>query len=152
YLDVDGLDSLFDIARNVMGVELGRIPISVETSPATAKQEKLALLKEHGVTRVSIGVQRFLEAETKAVARPQPPAVLEAAVERLRATAFPVLNVDLIYGLPGQTVNSWLASVEAALRYRPEELYLYPLYARPLTGLDRWNPQEPDLRLECYRE
>src|SRR5262249_2986370 len=93
-----------------------------------------------------------LEEETKAVARPQPPDVLEAALERLRAAAFPVLNVDLIYGLPGQTVNSWLASVETALRYRPEEMYLYPLYARPLTGLGRWEPEGPDLRLACYRE
>ncbi|MBA3469943.1 MAG: coproporphyrinogen III oxidase family protein, partial [Herpetosiphonaceae bacterium] len=65
---------------------------------------------------------------------------------------FPTLNIDLIYGLPGQTVASWLHSLEAALRFAPEELYLYPLYVRPLTGLDRRGTGlDVDLRLECYR-
>jgi oxygen-independent coproporphyrinogen-3 oxidase len=48
-----------------------------------------------------------------------------------------VLNIDLIYGIDGQTAESWRASLDAALRWRPEELYLYPLYVRPLTGLGR---------------
>jgi oxygen-independent coproporphyrinogen-3 oxidase len=47
------------------------------------------------------------------------------------------LNVDLIYGQPGQTVATWLESIRTALCYRPEELYLYPLYVRPGTGIGR---------------
>src|SRR4029453_15173151 len=50
---------------------------------------------------------------------------------------FPVLNLDLIYGIPGQTGPTWAQSLAEALRWRPEELYLYPLYVRPLTGLGR---------------
>jgi oxygen-independent coproporphyrinogen-3 oxidase len=47
------------------------------------------------------------------------------------------LNIDLMYGLPGQTEDSWRATLHAALEYRPEELYLYPLYVRPLTTLGK---------------
>jgi oxygen-independent coproporphyrinogen-3 oxidase len=63
------------------------------------------------------------------------------------------LNIDLIYGIPGQTVDSWLGSIREALRFNPEELYLYPLYVRPLTGLGRKDsPPAEDRRLELYRE
>jgi oxygen-independent coproporphyrinogen-3 oxidase len=83
--------------------------------------------------------------------RPQDRAEVDRALEGLRAARFPVLNVDLIYGLPGQTVPSWLDSIRAALEYTPEELYLYPLYVRPLTGLGRSGRAWDDQRLACYR-
>ena len=63
--------------------------------------------------------------------------------QRIRRAGFPTLNIDLIYGLPGQSVASWLESLRAALRWQPEELYLYPLYVRPLTGLERRTAPAP---------
>ncbi len=102
--------------------------------------------------RISIGVQSFVEAEVASAGRPQKTAEVEAALDRIRAASFPTLNIDLIYGLPRQTVASWLASVRAALRWQPEELYLYPLYVRPLTGLDHARRDEEDIRLACYQE
>jgi oxygen-independent coproporphyrinogen-3 oxidase len=89
------------------------------------------------VSRISLGVQSFVEAEVAAAGRAQRTATLAGALDAIRAAGFPTLNVDLIYGLPGQTVASWLGSLEMALRWAPEELYLYPLYVRPLTGLQR---------------
>src|SRR5262249_36887626 len=86
-----------------------------------------------------------------ASARPQKTATVTAALEMIRAEGFPTLNVDLIYGLPGQTPSSWLYSLREALRWRPEELYLYPLYVRPLTGLGRSHREWDDVRLACYR-
>ncbi len=152
FLDLRDLAALFTIAAEVFEVEGRQVPVSVETSPGTADPEKLALLRELGVRRISIGIQSFVEAETRAVARPQPATEVTTALERLRAAGFPVLNIDLIYGLPGQTVTSWLASLRAALRFAPEELYLYPLYVRPLTGLGRSRRSWDDDRLACYRE
>jgi oxygen-independent coproporphyrinogen-3 oxidase len=152
YLDVSGLETILDIAEEIMGADLALIPVSIETSPGTAEADKLALLRERGVKRISIGVQTFIEAEATAVARPQKTVDVEVALERLRAAGFPTLNIDLIYGLPGQTVTSWLTSIRAALRYAPEEFYLYPLYVRPLTGLGRSQREWDDLRLACYRE
>jgi oxygen-independent coproporphyrinogen III oxidase len=151
-LDVTGLASLLDLASRLLGPAAGRIPASVETSPETAESEKLVLLRRCGVTRISLGVQSFLEAETAAVGRPQKSSAVLAALDLIRQQSFPVLNIDLIYGLPGQTLASWLDSVQAALRFQPEELYLYPLYVRPLTGLGRSGRSWDDDRLACYRE
>jgi oxygen-independent coproporphyrinogen III oxidase len=152
YLDEASLESLFDVAEQTFGVDPQTIPVSVETSPLTAEAGKLRLLRERGVDRISVGVQIFIEAEVKAAGRSQKTAVVEQAVDRIRRAGFPTLNIDLIYGLPGQTTGSWLESLRAALRFKPEELYLYPLYVRPLTGLGRRGQKaEDDLRLACYR-
>lgn len=151
YLDLAGLDTLFDIAEGLYGADLAAIPISVETSPRTAEPEKLALLRRRGVDRVSIGVQSFVEAEVAAIGRAQKTGIVETALSTIREAGISSLNIDLMYGLPGQTVETWLGSLRAALRFAPEELYLYPLYVRPLTGLDRSPKSWDDIRLACYR-
>ncbi|EAU62786.1 elongator protein 3/MiaB/NifB [Stigmatella aurantiaca DW4/3-1] len=150
-LDVAGLHTVFDLAEGVMGADLRNIPVSVEVSPETASLEKLQALRSRGTDRVSIGVQSFIEAEVAAVKRPQKTAQVEEALERIRTLDFPTLNIDLIYGMEGQTVESWLFSLRAALRYSPEEIYLYPLYVRPLTFLGKKGRAWDDLRLSLYR-
>lgn len=150
FLTTDEMARVFTMLRTSGGLRKG-VPLSCELSPATAEPEKIAQLREEGVTRASIGVQSFLESETRSLGRPQKPAVLHAALERLAAGGFPVLNVDLIYGIEGQTVASWIASLEAALQYRPQELFLYPLYVRPLTGLGRKGRDPSDTRLALFR-
>jgi oxygen-independent coproporphyrinogen III oxidase len=72
-LSAAGLSRLFDLAREVFGVDPQRVPTSVETSPLTAEPEKLRLLRDRGVDRISIGVQSFNEAEVRAVGRSQRP-------------------------------------------------------------------------------
>jgi len=120
----------------ILGAEPG-IPLSVETSPATATRDRIGLLVAAGADRISIGVQSFVDDECRAVGRPQRAAEVHRALDTIRAAGGPALNVDLMYGLPGQTAASWRASLDAALGYRPEEIYLYPTYARPLTPLGK---------------
>ncbi|MEO3974700.1 STM4012 family radical SAM protein [Streptomyces sp. CAU 1734] len=156
FLSPGELERLGDIAEKRMGVDLTAVPLSVETSPATATEDRLAVLAGRGATRISIGVQSFLDAEARAAARPQRRADVEAALARIRAARIPVLNIDLIYGIAGQTSVTWRHSLDAALAWEPEELYLYPLYVRPGTGLGRREPvgeREWDAqRLRLYRE
>ncbi|MEE4493465.1 STM4012 family radical SAM protein [Streptomyces sp. BE230] len=137
FLTAGELERLCDIAEKRMGADLRSVPLSVETSPSTATADRLAVLADRGTTRISIGVQSFVEAEARAAVRPQRRADVEAALGLIRDSRIPVLNIDLIYGIDGQTEESWRTSLDAALRWRPEELYLYPLYVRPLTGLGR---------------
>ncbi|MET9594297.1 STM4012 family radical SAM protein [Streptomyces sp. NPDC006516] len=161
FLTAGELERLCDIAEKRMGVDLPSVPLSVETSPSTATADRLAVLADRGTTRVSIGVQSFVDAEARAAVRPQHRSDVEAALGRIRDARIPVLNIDLIYGIEGQTEASWRTSLDAALAWRPEELYLYPLYVRPLTGLGRLGPgadaqDEPDAawdeqRLRLYR-
>ncbi len=152
YLSHSGLETLFEVAEGIMGLDAAKVPTSVEVSPGTVDVEKLSMLVGRGVDRISIGVESFDEAEAAAVYRPQESAEVHHALRSIREAGPRTLNIDLIYGLPGQTVESWLRSVREALRYEPEELYFYPLYVRPLTGLGRSGRSWDDLRLACYRE
>ncbi len=152
FLSESELATVFDLAGRVMGADATAIPVGVETSPDTMSPGKIAVLKARGVDRVSIGVQSFVESETAASGRPQKTADVVAALDRLKSAAFGTLNIDLIYGLPGQTLDTWRTSLRAALAFRPEELYLYPLYVRPLTGLGKSRKSWDDVRLACYRE
>ncbi|MEU8802610.1 STM4012 family radical SAM protein [Spirillospora sp. NPDC048819] len=148
YLTVPELERLCGIAGRFPG--FGAIPLGVETSPATATTDRLTILAERGTTRISIGVQSFLDEEARAAVRPQKRAEVEAALDRIRAVGFPTLNIDLIYGIDGQTPATWMHSLNAALAWRPEEIYLYPLYVRPLTGLGRRAQDWDDQRLTLY--
>jgi coproporphyrinogen III oxidase-like Fe-S oxidoreductase len=147
YLTAGELNTLFDLVAAFTAGPGGSggpgaagtpgVPTAVETSPATATADRLAVLAERGVTRVSIGVQSFLDDEAHRAGRPQRRAEVDRALELIRASGVPTLNLDLIYGIPGQTAATWARSLSATLRWLPEEIYLYPLYVRPLTGLGR---------------
>ncbi len=151
YLTAQQLDQVFDLAENVMGAQLQLIPVGIETSPDTITKAHIDVLRSRGVDRVSIGVQSFVESEAANSGRPQSRIDVDTALSLLHAADFPILNIDLIYGLPNQTVTTWLSSLRQALQYQPEELYLYPLYVRPLTGLGRSRKAWDDIRMACYR-
>ena len=126
-------------------VGYARAPMSVETSPETALPDRLAVLVGGGADRISIGVQSFLESECRAVNRPQDPADVHRALRAIRDAGPATLNIDLMYGLPGQTEATWRTTLDATLAYAPEELYLYPLYVRPLTTLGKKSALAPEI-------
>jgi len=123
----------------------------VETSPRTAEPDRLRVLKERGVRRISMGVQSFVPEDLISLKRPQPAGQLEVACQMIKASGFPVFNIDLIYGIEGQTQPSWRRSLDEALEFTPQEVYLYPLYVRPLTHLDQIGSHSTDMRREFYR-
>jgi coproporphyrinogen III oxidase-like Fe-S oxidoreductase len=153
YLTAPELEELFATIHDAFGAE--GVPMGIETSPATATSDRLKVLAAHGTGRISIGVQSFLDAEARAAVRPQKRAEVDAALDAIRDAGLPGLNIDLIYGIGGQTLDTWQYSLEQALRWRPEELFLYPLYVRPLTGLGRRGGPDEDpwdvQRLALYR-
>ncbi|WP_438350773.1 STM4012 family radical SAM protein [Paenibacillus sp. FA6] len=146
------LDRLFQIAKNVIGMDPTQASISVETSPETVTSERLDILKSWQVDRISMGIQSFVEAEAEAIYRPQKPQEVERALEQLKLYQFPILNLDLIYGLPGQTIESWMYSLDRALSYEPEEIFIYPLYTRELTIIkpEQIRQSGEDQRLRFY--
>jgi oxygen-independent coproporphyrinogen-3 oxidase len=157
FLTAAELDDLFAIAGGVLGLDPAAAELSVETSPATATPDRIAVLAGHGTHRVSIGVQSFLDAEAHAAGRPQRRAEVERALAVIRDAAVPVLNIDLIYGITGQTEATWASSLDATIAWRPEEVFLYPLYVRPLTGLARRHGDAADpawdaQRIALYRQ
>ncbi|HIW61564.1 MAG TPA: STM4012 family radical SAM protein [Candidatus Stackebrandtia excrementipullorum] len=152
YLTADELGAVYDLLEKTMGVDLTAIPMSVETSPATATPDRLAVLAERGATRISMGVQSFIDSEAHAAGRPQKRPEVDRALSDIRSETRADLNVDLIYGIERQTADTWRYSLDTAVSWRPEEIYLYPLYVRPLTGLGRGTRSWDDHRLTLYRQ
>ena len=143
---------LLQILTKVLGANPTDVPFSCEASPATITPEKLVLLKSFGVDRLSLGVQAFEDSISKSLGRPQRRQETQRALEMIREADFSILNLDLIYGGPSQSLGDWQKTVREALAWQPEELYLYPLYVRPLTGLGRRRDQTwDDQRLSAYR-
>ena len=137
YLSAQQLDTLLCGARELLGIDLQQTPAGIEASPETVTRERMAVCRAHGIDRVSLGIQSFAASEMRALARPQQNSTVQQAIGFIREAGFPTLNLDLIYGIAGQTVESLLASIDSALAFAPEELYLYPLYVREQTGLGK---------------
>lgn len=151
YLDTSQLSELLAIASNILGSDKSIMPTSCEASPATLTDEKAHLLREWGVDRLSLGVQSFDDREASSLGRPQSIREVYRAIDSVRRAEFPILNLDLIYGSIQQTFESWIATVKNCIRLEPEEVYLYPLYVRELTGLGRTGASPRDDRLAHYR-
>lgn len=126
-------------------------PVIMETSPNQTTLQKLRLIKRLGVTRLSIGVQSFVEEELTVLCRKHSAMRARQALETIRRVNFDTLNIDLIYGIPGQTVASMLDSLEQALQFAPEELFIYPLYIKQ--GTELWNrkAERSDAAYHCYQ-
>ena len=110
---------------------------SIEVDPRTVTPERLAVLAELGFNRLSFGVQDFDADVQKAVHRVQPAAQVFALVEAARSLGFDSVNVDLIYGLPRQTPESFDRTLEQVKQLRPDRIALYAYAHLP----ERFKPQ-----------
>jgi putative oxygen-independent coproporphyrinogen III oxidase len=126
--------------------------VTVEANPETVDAAMAAGLAGAGVTRVSMGAQSFDDRVLAALGRVHDAARVEAAVATLRAAGVPALNLDLIYGGPGEDDRSWAATLEAAVAIGPEHLSAYALTIEPATKFGRLvaagrmaEPDEDDL-------
>src|SRR5204863_10150177 len=129
FLSLAELARLFEILNAAFRLtQIKTIPRVIEASPATVDKEKIAFLKTQGITRVSLGVQSFLEHEVRVLGRAQRTQEVRRSLGLLAAAEFNCLNVDLVYGIPGQTPENWRRSLDQALEFAPQEIYLYPLY------------------------
>ena len=122
---------------------------SIETSPEYADPARLTWLKQAGVARISIGIQSFLNEELTALKRRPRQDTINQALETIRKMEFPFFNIDLIYGIKGQTVDSFLYSLEQALLFQPNELFIYPLYVRQGTAITEREPDDVCFRMYC---
>ena len=107
--------------------------ITVESNPNTVTAEGLASCRAAGVNRLSIGVQAFDDRLLAAIGRTHSVAQAVCAVALAREAGFANLNLDLISGLPGQSLAEWRQSLMIALELGPEHLALYELSVDPGT-------------------
>jgi oxygen-independent coproporphyrinogen-3 oxidase len=105
--------------------------ITIEANPGTIDLKYLSDIKAAGINRLSIGIQSFNDAELQMLGRIHSSGEAGAAVKEAQEAGFNNLNLDLIYGLPGQTVDDWKYNLLKALELNPEHLSLYALTLEP---------------------
>jgi len=123
---------ILDAIECVPGAE-----VTVECNPDSVDEPKLAAYRAAGVNRLSIGVQSIAPHVLKALNRTHDPRNVRRAVELARSTGFNRLNVDLIYGTPGESLADWRTSLEGALALGVEHVSAYALTVEPATPLGR---------------
>jgi oxygen-independent coproporphyrinogen III oxidase len=130
--------------------------ISLEANPGTVSEAYLSALRGLGLNRLSFGAQSAIASELALLEREHDFAAVATAVAQARAAGFDNISLDLIYGVPGQTLTSWEESLQAALALRPDHLSLYCLTIEPGTPMRRWlrdgrfTPPDPDLAADQY--
>ncbi|HLI83859.1 MAG TPA: radical SAM family heme chaperone HemW [Bryobacteraceae bacterium] len=100
---------------------------TMEAAPGTVAPERARAWKECGITRVSLGVQSFVEAEIRRTGRKHSAQIVAREIEMLRACGIANINIDLIAGLSGQTARSWSESLEWIERLAPPHVSIYML-------------------------
>ena len=150
FLSTHELERLFDRLEATWPFDWRSVRTSFEVSPATINKEKLVVLKSRHFERISIGLQSFSKSDLKHLGRPQSKYAVEEAIANIQESDFPIFNLDLIYGVQGQTEKTWLQTIHRAIDIAPEEIYLYPLYIRELTGLGRTGKSPSDRRRALY--
>jgi putative oxygen-independent coproporphyrinogen III oxidase len=137
-----GIDAILSAVR-------ARVPlaadaeITLEANPGTFEISKFAAYRSAGVNRLSIGIQSFNPGHLSALGRIHDDHEAHRAIEIARAN-FDNFNLDLMYGLPGQTSEEARADIRSALEYAPPHLSAYHLTIEPNTYFHRFPPRLPD--------
>jgi oxygen-independent coproporphyrinogen III oxidase len=116
--------------------------VTVEANPETVSPQLAALLRQEGVTRVSLGAQSFQTHLLAVLERQAGPDDVRRAFYHLRDAGFDNISLDLIYGIPGQSAADLAADIDEALALRPEHLSCYELEAKPGTRFTHAHGEE----------
>lgn len=114
--------------------------ITLEANPETLDEAKLAAFASAGINRLSLGIQSFQPQLLAAMGRGHSPQQAQDMVSAARRAGLSNINIDLIYGLPGQSLEQWQADLAAALALETEHISLYSLTLEP--GTPWWQQQQ----------
>ena len=125
---------------------------TVEANPETVTPELAALLREHGVDRVSLGAQSFQPHLLEVLERRARPEDVRAAVRILREAGFDNVSLDLIYGIPGQSADDLARDLAEALALAPEHVSAYELEAKPGTRFTHAHGEELERQADAMED
>lgn len=117
--------------------------ITMEANPGTFEKERFRAFRDAGVTRLSVGVQSFKDKHLQSIGRVHDSAQAIAALEEA-ARSFDTWNLDLMYALPGQTLQDLREEIDQALAFAPPHLSIYHLTIEPNTWFAKYPPQIPE--------
>ncbi|HWI77552.1 MAG TPA: radical SAM family heme chaperone HemW [Ramlibacter sp.] len=136
------IDQLLGAIRARLKLEPG-CEVTLEANPGTFEKDRFRAFRAAGVTRLSVGVQSFNDAHLQALGRVHDRAQAIAAVEEA-ALAFDTFNLDLMYALPGQTLEQMEQDMVQALALMPPHISIYHLTIEPNTWFAKFPPRIPD--------
>jgi len=128
----DQLGALIEAVRSAFSVEKDA-EVTVETEPGTTSAASFTTLRGLGVNRVTIGVQSFHQQHLSELGRAHSPEDARSAVRAARSAGIRSLDLDLMFGLPHQTLAQWQTDLDEALALKPDHLSLYNLTVEPGT-------------------
>ena len=140
-LSAQGMDTLLSAIRARIHLEPDA-EITMEANPGSVETEKFAGFAKAGITRVSLGIQSFQDAQLKALGRIHNGAEAKRAIE-IALQHFKSVNLDLMYGLPMQTLDDAKRDIETALSFNTPHLSLYNLTLEPNTYFANFPPKLP---------
>ena len=154
-LSVKQITRLLDACRASFVVDEGA-EITLEANPGTLTETQLVGLREAGINRLSMGAQSFDAELLKTLGRIHSPQEITQAVHYARTAGFTSINLDFMFGLPGQTMQHWRETLDHALDLHPEHLSLYSLIIEEGTPFYTWvdegriTPGDEDLCADMY--
>jgi len=113
------------------------LEITIETNPADLNLSLLESMRQMGINRINIGIQSFDEKVLGFLGRRHSEKQAVSAIEASRTAGFENIGIDLIYGISGQDIDSWLDTLKQAIAFLPEHLSCYQLTLEPKTPLGR---------------
>jgi len=135
-LQMDHIKQIFQMLNE--NVKIRTEPeISFEVNPGTVSRDYLRAIFRLGINRLSIGMQSADEAELKMLGRIHDLKDVKNALDWAKNAGFHNISLDLIFGLPGQTMQSWRKSLNAAIKMQPHHISLYALTIETNTPLSR---------------
>lgn len=137
-LPADALERVLSRVRQTAGVVS---EYTCEANPSSTDELKLALLRREGVNRISFGAQSFHPDDLVVLQRIHDPAHIGESVRSARAAGFDNVNLDLIFGIPGQTPARWRDTLRQAIELEPDHLSCYSLMYEPGTQLTKLRQQ-----------
>ena len=147
---------LCELLAGLAGLVEENTEFTVEANPATINDQIASLLVQSGVNRVSLGAQSMVSQELQILGRVHSPAKVGLAVQSLRNAGIENLSLDLIYGIPSQSAQSWEYSLEHILSLEPDHLSCYSLSFASGTPLGddltagRVSEMDEQLQRDCY--
>jgi len=136
------IEAVIDAACDCSGLEADA-EISMEANPGTVDSGNFRAYREAGVNRLSIGVQSLDATELRWLERIHGRDEAVAAYHTARQSGFSNINLDLMYGLPGQSLQDWLSTLQTAIELSPEHLSCYQLTVEPHTKLAAAHARKP---------
>ncbi len=141
-LSAQAVGKILDAVRMLLPLDMNA-EVTLEANPGTVEAEKFAGFRDAGVNRLSLGIQSFNDAHLKALGRIHSADEARRAVE-IAQQHFDNINLDLMYGLPQQTLEEAVQDVHEALKFSPQHLSCYHLTLEPNTLFYRYPPALPD--------